>query len=164
MNNTHKYLAPRTHNNKKQKRQRCRSSNRNVSVFLFVSMLGELGVSFSVSAFWRSVALGESQQLQHVESIPSAFDILQYVLYAASFSSHTVQGPDEEVFVQLVLVPQDGALLQRHWHGGPVFGAFTAGEADAVEFATNCCCQPHDLHILSFLGLNILMEIVQQSF
>lgn len=28
--------------------------------------------------------------------------------------SHTVQGSDEEVFVQLVLVPQDGALLQRH--------------------------------------------------
>lgn len=57
-----------------------------MSVFLLVSMLVSLGVSFSISAFWRSVALGESHQLEHVESIPSAFDILQYILYAASFS------------------------------------------------------------------------------
>lgn len=76
---------------KNKKRQKCRSSNRKVSVFLFVSRLGELGVSFSISAFWRPVALGESQQLEHVESIPSAFDILQYVLYAASFSGERAE-------------------------------------------------------------------------
>lgn len=85
-----------------------------VAVLLFVSMLVNLGVSFSVSAFWRSVALGESHQLQHVESIPSAFDILQYILYTASFSSHAVQGSDEKVLVQLMLISQDGALFQGH--------------------------------------------------
>lgn len=45
-----------------------------------------LGVSFSISPLWWSVILGESHQLQHVESILSALDILQNILYAASFS------------------------------------------------------------------------------
>lgn len=35
----------------------------NVFVFLFASMWVHLGVSFSISAFWRSVALGENHQL-----------------------------------------------------------------------------------------------------
>lgn len=55
-------------------------------VFLFIYMLVNLGVGFSISPLWRSVVLGESHQLEHVESILSAFDILQYILYAASFS------------------------------------------------------------------------------
>lgn len=46
-----------------------------------------LGVSFSISPLWRSVVLWESHQLYHVECILSAFDILQNILYAASFSS-----------------------------------------------------------------------------
>lgn len=55
-------------------------------MFLFIYILVNLGVSFSISPLWRSVVLGESHQLQHVESILSAFDILQYIFYAASFS------------------------------------------------------------------------------
>lgn len=46
---------------------------------------------------------------------------------------HAVQGPDEVVLVELVLVPQQGTLLQRHGHGRPVFGTFTASEADAIQ-------------------------------
>ena len=50
---------------------------------------------------------------------------------------HAVQGPGKEGLVQLVLVSQDGALLERHRHRRPVFGTFTTGETNAVEFATN---------------------------
>lgn len=32
-----------------------------------------------------------------------------------------------------MFVTQEGALLQRDRHGGPVFGTFTAGKPDAVE-------------------------------
>lgn len=46
---------------------------------------------------------------------------------------HAIQRPNEEVFVQLVLVPQDGALLQCHRHGCPVFGTLAAGEAHSVQ-------------------------------
>lgn len=52
-----------------------------------ITLLLNLGVSFSICPFWRSVVLWESHQLYHVECILSAFDILQYILYAASFSS-----------------------------------------------------------------------------
>lgn len=52
-----------------------------------ITFLLNLGVSFSICPFWRSVVLWESHQLYHVECILSAFDILQYILYAASFSS-----------------------------------------------------------------------------
>lgn len=79
-----------------------------------ITFLLNLGVSFSICPFWRSVVLWESHQLYHVECILSAFDILQYILYAASFSSHTIQCPNKEVFVKLMLVPQDGALFQCH--------------------------------------------------
>lgn len=51
--------------------------------------------------------------------------------------SHTIQRLNKEVFVKLVLVPQDGALLQCHRHGCPVFGTFAAGEADSVQLAAN---------------------------
>lgn len=50
---------------------------------------------------------------------------------------HAIQRPNKEVFVQLVLVPQDGALLQRHRHGCPVFGTFAAGEAHSVQLPAN---------------------------
>lgn len=43
-------------------------------------------VNFAVCPFWRSVVLWKCQQLYHVESILSAFDILQHILYATSFS------------------------------------------------------------------------------
>lgn len=58
-----------------------------------------LGVSFSISPLWWSVILGESHQLQHVESILSALDILQNILYAASFSSHAIQCSHKEILM-----------------------------------------------------------------
>lgn len=51
--------------------------------------------------------------------------------------SHTIQCPNKEVFVKLMLVPQDGALFQCHWHGCPVFGTFAAGEADSIQLTAN---------------------------
>jgi len=45
---------------------------------------------------------------------------------------HTVQSSDEEVLAELVFVAQEGTLLQRDRHGGPVFGTFTAGQPDAI--------------------------------
>lgn len=51
--------------------------------------------------------------------------------------AHTVQRSDEIVLMELVLVPQQGTLLQRHRHGRPVFGTFTAGEADAIKPPTD---------------------------
>lgn len=58
---------------------------------------------------------------------------------------HAIQCPNEEVFVQLVLVPQDGALLQRHRHGCPVFGTFAAGEAHSVQLPANLKHRHHRL-------------------
>lgn len=45
-----------------------------------------LGVDFAVSSLRRSVALGEGHQLQHVEGIFPASNILFNVLNATSFS------------------------------------------------------------------------------
>lgn len=44
------------------------------------------GVNFAVSSLWWSVALGEGHQLQHVEGIFPASNILLNVLNATSFS------------------------------------------------------------------------------
>lgn len=43
-------------------------------------------VNFAVSPFWWSVALGKGHQLQHVEGIFPAFNILLNILNATSFS------------------------------------------------------------------------------
>ncbi len=50
---------------------------------------------------------------------------------------HAVQSSHKVIFIELVLVPQQRALLQRHWHGRPVFGTFTAGEADTIHPSTD---------------------------
>lgn len=44
------------------------------------------GVHFAVRSLWRSVALGEGHQLQHVEGIFPASNVLLNVLNATSFS------------------------------------------------------------------------------
>lgn len=58
-----------------------------LQTFERVFLSKRLGVSFSICSLWWSVVLGESHQLNHVESILSAFDILQDIFYAASLSS-----------------------------------------------------------------------------
>lgn len=57
--------------------------------------------------------------------------------FVRKLPAHAVQCPDEIVLMELVLVPQQGTLLQRHRHGRPVFGTFTAGEADAIKPPTD---------------------------
>ena len=51
--------------------------------------------------------------------------------------AHTVQSLREDLGRHAVLVLQDQALLKGHRHGRAVFGAFAAGETDAVQPATN---------------------------
>lgn len=46
---------------------------------------------------------------------------------------HAVQGSYEVILVELVLVSQQGTLLQGYRHRRPVFGTFTAGEPDPVQ-------------------------------
>lgn len=45
-----------------------------------------LGVNFAVRPVWRSVAFGEGHQLQHVEGVFPASNILLNVLNPTSFS------------------------------------------------------------------------------
>lgn len=47
--------------------------------------------------------------------------------------AHAVEGLREDLRRHAVLVLQDQALLQRDGHGGAVFGALAAGEANAVQ-------------------------------
>lgn len=67
--------------------------------------------------------------MKHDESVRRRF--------VGKLPAHAVQGPDKVVFMELVLVPQQGTLLQRHRHGRPVFGTFAAGEADAIKPPTD---------------------------
>lgn len=57
--------------------------------------------------------------------------------FVRKLPAHAVQRPDKRVLMELVLVPQQGTLLQRHRHGRPVFGTFAAGEADAIKPPTD---------------------------
>lgn len=68
-------------------------------------------VNFSVSPLWWSVALGKGHQLQHVEGIFPASNILFNVLNPTSFSPHTVQSTDEEILAELVFITKEGTLL-----------------------------------------------------
>ena len=49
------------------------------------------GVNFAVSPLWWSVALGKGHQLQHVEGIFSASNILLNVLNPTSFSGEQIK-------------------------------------------------------------------------
>ncbi len=71
---------------------------------------------------------------------------------------HAVQRSHKVIFIELVLVPQQRALLQRHWHRCPVFGTFTAGEADTIHPSTdlrrhvgtfNGCVYPGHIYLAS---------------
>lgn len=53
-------------------------------------------------------------------------------LKTCGLPSHTIQGSDKEVLVQLVLVSQDGALFKGHRHGRPVLGTFATGETNTI--------------------------------
>lgn len=57
--------------------------------------------------------------------------------FVRKLPAHAVQRPDKIVLMELVLVPQQGTLLQRHRHGRPVFGTFAAGETDAIKPPTD---------------------------
>lgn len=57
--------------------------------------------------------------------------------FVGKLPAHAVQCPDKIVLMELVLVPQQSTLLQRHRHGRSVFGTFTAGEADAIKPPTD---------------------------
>lgn len=100
------------------------------------------GGSFPISPFGRPVALRERHQLQDVEGVLPAPGVLQHVLHPAPFSPHAVQGAYEVVLAELVLVAEEGTLLQGHRHGRPVFGTFTAGEPDAIQPPANRPSEP----------------------
>lgn len=102
--------------------------------------------------------------------------------------AHAVQGLCEDLRRHAVLVLQDQALLQRDRHGRPVFGAFTAGETDAVQPAADLSGEeeelkkvplgqqdslrrgirlhlsrlPEDVHILVLPGVDVLPQKPQQ--
>lgn len=120
------------------------------------------------------------------------------VLFCLSFRSgtvlpaHAVEGLREDLRRHAVFVLQDQALLQRHRHGGAVFGALTAGEADAVQptadlehggrgnsvftkrglvlglnvavmmLPPHLGCLPQDVHVLVLPGVDVLAQKPQQ--
>lgn len=72
------------------------------------------GVNFAISSLWWSVALGEGHQLQHVEGIFPASNILLNVLNTTSFSDDQMKTVDRN----------DGGRKKRKRHKWEWVGFF----------------------------------------
>lgn len=134
-----------------------RVENQDVAILLPTYRLGS-GVNLPIGPLRRPVDLGECHQLQHVEGILPAFNILLHILNPTSLPPHAVQGSYEVILVELVLVSQQGTLLQGYRHRRPVFGTFTAGEPDPVQPSADRSSEPQYLHILPLLRHYILAQ------
>lgn len=55
----------------------------------------------------------------------------------ADSPAHALQGLGKDLRGHAMLVLQNQALLQRHRHGGTVFGALAAGESDSIKAAAD---------------------------
>lgn len=128
-----------------------------VAILVPIYRLGS-GVNLPIGPLRRPVDLRECHQLQHVEGILPAFNILLHILNPTSLPPHAVQGSCEVILVELVLVSQQGTLLQGYRHRRPVFGTFTAGEPDPVQPSADRSSEPQYLHILPLLRHYILAQ------
>lgn len=106
--------------------------------------------------------LGESLQLQGIKCIFATSNILHCIFSSTTLTAHALQGLGKDLRGHAMLVLQNQALLQRHRHGGTVFGALAAGESDSIKAAADLSGLPEDVHVLVLPGMDVLAQKPQQ--